>query len=207
MGSGGEDARSASFTDSLAKYTDSTFAAVYSGQYTRSDGRESVVTARLVKSGDEQRVELTMSSGGRDDQRYARIEEVDGTVECVVAQAADGVDLCYTNEDPVLWLVPSLMMPLRIDPELANLFGSNFRVRSERQDTIAGASAQCFKLIPNDSSTDVDFEFELCFGDDGALVRTRLSGEEIGFDLTATSVSRTVTEADLEAPYEVIDGR
>lgn len=85
-----------------------------------------------------------------------------------------------------------------IDTELAGLDVD----RSDRE--IAGRDATCFTAsgeVEGESG-----EVEYCFSDDGVLLLLRSSGETSGeFSLEATSVETSVSDADLEPPYDILE--
>jgi len=66
--------------------------------------------------------------------------------------------------------------------------------------TIAGVTGHCYKL------EDVEgYDMEYCFSDDGAILWTKTSGEGITTEMTATSYSTAVTDADFVLPAEVTE--
>jgi hypothetical protein len=80
---------------------------------------------------------------------------------------------------------------------LTGLLGANLAgVDVERSsETIAGEDATCFSVSGDSGS--------YCFTDDGIMVRLSASSDTGGFSLEATSVERSVNDADLEPPYDV----
>ncbi len=92
------------------------------------------------------------------------------------------------------------------DPdELDDLVGSALGVdvsRSSRE--IAGQDANCFSFSSDIDGTTGSGEF--CFRDDGVLLLLRAeSGGEEEFTMEATDVRDSVSDEDLEPPFEVLD--
>lgn len=80
----------------------------------------------------------------------------------------------------------------------ANVAGVNVDRSSE---TIAGEDATCFSV--SGDATGQSGSGTYCFTDDGIMVRLLASSEAGEFSLEATSVERSVNDADLEPPYDV----
>jgi hypothetical protein len=75
---------------------------------------------------------------------------------------------------------------------------------SKSDDTIAGQDAICYSASGSISGQEGSAEY--CFSDDGMLLRLD-GGSDVGgaFLLEATSVEGSVSDADLELPYEILD--
>jgi hypothetical protein len=88
--------------------------------------------------------------------------------------------------------------PSAITARLAKLAGVNIDTSSQ---TIAGKDAACFSVEEKSAETKITW----CFSDDGLLLlnTTEISSDK--FELKATDVQTTVSDADLQPPYPVSD--
>ena len=137
----------------------------------------------------------------------------EGTESIFISKAGTGY-LCSAEggegtclESPVGSAAPIPFLDLFTNPESfsstvdAQLTGLDIE-RSSRE--IAGQDATCFS-----ASGEVEGEqgsVEYCFSDDGILLLVRGGGEDTGeFSIEATSIEGSVTDADFEPPYEVLD--
>jgi hypothetical protein len=77
------------------------------------------------------------------------------------------------------------------------------RVTGVSERTIGGEDAECFSLsMPADLDYDAE-DYEVCFGESGALLAWGVLGEEEAY-VTATEASTSVDEEVFELPYPVI---
>lgn len=148
------------------------------------------------KPPDRWRMDITSADGD-----ISMIFDGDSTLMCA---SEGGEGQCF--ESPVGGALPVPFLNIFTDPdELNNLVGSALGVdisRSNRQ--IAGQDANCFSFSGDIDGTTGSGEY--CFRDDGVLLLLRAeSGGEEEFTMEATEVSDTVSDSDLEPPFEVLD--
>jgi len=105
----------------------------------------------------------------------------------------DGSQTCSVSPIPLGSTLPFLA--LVTDPQaLSGAVGSDLDHSTE---TIAGQDADCYSASAAGATS------EVCFNDDGILVRLHASVGGSDFTMEATSASSTVSDADLEPPYPV----
>ena len=128
---------------------------------------------------------------------------VDGTP--YICSSDDGVEQCL--ESPLGDTLPVPFLSIFTDPDgFTDLIDTTFAgVDVDRSDrTIAGQDAACYSI-----SGDIEGETgsaEYCFGDSGVLLLLRAVIEgEAEFSLEATSVEDSVSDADLEPPFDVVE--
>ena len=127
----------------------------------------------------------------------------DGETTLMCAADGDG-GLCF--ESPAGEDIGVPFLNIFTDPgDFDNLIGSALGVdvsRSTRE--IAGQDASCFSFSGEIDGTDGSGEY--CFRDDGVLLLMRAeSGGIVEFSMEAVEVRDSVSDEDLEPPYEVLD--
>ena len=152
------------------------------------------------KPPDAQRTDLSTSTGDvtlitTADATYICTSEVGGG-QCLEAPIGDALapDFfgIFTDPDDLIGQIDDVIGDVDVD-------------RSSR--TIAGQDATCFTLSGTiDGETGVA---EYCFRHDGVLLLLRAAGgpdsADGGFSLEAISVEDSVSDSDLEPPYDVVD--
>ncbi len=126
------------------------------------------------------------------------ISNGDSTLMC--ASDGDG-GTCF--ESPLGDALPIPFLNIFTDPGgFGDLVDNTFGVDVDRSSReIAGQDATCFSFSGDEGSG------EYCFRDDGVLLLLRaeeFDGEET-FTMEATDVSNSVSDSDLEAPYDILD--
>jgi len=146
------------------------------------------------KSKDAYRVDITDSGSTtslitKDGKQY--ICTADGDSGTCIASPVSSLPLPFLT----FFTDPSSLTNL-IDTEVS---GVNFDKSSEQ---IAGQDATCYKTSGNVQGQEASAEY--CFNGDGLLLR--LAGGSTGatFTLEATSVGGSVSDADVELPYDVV---
>lgn len=148
------------------------------------------------KPPDRWRMDITSPDGD-----FSIIFDGESTLMC----ASEGDEgRCFNS--PLGDALPVPFLNIFTDPnELDNLVGSALGVdvsRSSRE--IAGQDANCFSFSGDIDGTSGSGEY--CFRDDGVLLLLRAeSGGDEEFSMEAVEVSDSVSDEDLEPPYEVLD--
>jgi len=105
----------------------------------------------------------------------------------------DGSQTCSVSPIPLGSTLPFLAFVT--DPQaLSGAVGSDLDHSTE---TVAGQDADCYSASAAGATS------EVCFNDDGILVRLHTSVGGAEYTMEATSVSGTVSDSDLEPPYPV----
>lgn len=73
----------------------------------------------------------------------------------------------------------------------------------ESSDSIAGQDVTCYSAEGTVEGETGNAEY--CFNDDGLLLRTHGESAGVTFSLEATNVEDSVSDADLDLPYEIVD--
>ncbi len=142
---------------------------------------------------------MDISSGDGD----VTMLNVDGTA--YFCSSEGGVSQCL--ESPIAQDLPLPFLSVFTDPDgLNELIDTSFTgVDVDRSDrTIAGESANCYSIAGTIEGETGSAEY--CFGDNGVLLLLSAGSDEEGeFRLEATSVEDSVSDSDLEPPYEVTE--
>jgi len=161
----------------------------------------------------------TLSSTGSEDQTWtiysegsnSRIDITadDGTVTTII-QTADASYLC--SEDTC---VESPAAAGSLADAFIGLFGTSAISAAAANiadadvdsfdEEIAGEDAKCFKVTGETVAGQGAGDATWCFADDGLLLRALFEGGGVTTGFEATEVSRDVSDADFEPPYDVID--
>jgi hypothetical protein len=129
----------------------------------------------------------------------------DGESTLICAAEGDDEGACFASPLDDALAVPFLNIftdPGEIDGLIDEALGVDVS-RSSRE--IAGQDANCFSFSASDDGTTGSGEY--CFRDDGVLLLLRadaLDGDD-DFSMEAVEVSDSVSDSDLEAPYDILD--
>ncbi len=110
---------------------------------------------------------------------------------------ADGTYSC--NNAAGSWMCTSMPTQASSTEDLVSN-QATYTPISMSDKTIAGVTGHCYKLENVNG-----YDMEYCFSDDGAILWTKTVGEGTTTEMTATSYSTAVTDADFVLPAEVTE--
>ncbi len=152
----------------------------------------------LVQRPPDSRIEIALTEGGEE----FRTIIISAGGESYLCTSGGGEESCLAAGSAETEAGAASLTPLFDAPREIVDAAADVDIVKTSQDQIAGVDATCFTLGSGLLSLG---EGEVCFSDEGLLLRmqSEIAGTSSVFE--ATSVDFNVTDADFEPPYDVLD--
>lgn len=152
----------------------------------------------LVQRPPDSRIEIASTEGGEE----SRVVIINAGGDSYLCTAGGGEETCLAagsaeTEAGAAALDPLFDAPREIAEDVADV-----GLVETSQENIAGVDATCFTLSSGLASLG---EGEICFSDEGLLLRLQSDVAGTTSVMEATSVDMNVTDADFEPPYDVLE--